>query len=233
MTASRLPSDRAVIEEPSHEADRTVHEAPAVALSIQCQPYAGAGGNDIMWPGTISDISAERILLLLERRFEPRTILSVSLPEIDSCSTSGAIARVTHVERHGDERWLLDCAFLTPIDENQLNTLRDLLKGPPTATETDFVSSVTIEKATVTGVLFQVRYGSSDPIRRKVSRLHVNGSWPLTIGRAMKAWVGSGPRNDAAADVRVNGCYNQNGRWLVDCSFLGAPPDDLLEQLRM
>ena len=102
MTASRIPSDRAVIEEPSHEADRTVHEAPAVALSIQCQPYAGAGGNDIMWPGTISDISAEGILLLLERRFEPRTMLSVSLPEIDSCSTSRAIARVTHVERHGD-----------------------------------------------------------------------------------------------------------------------------------
>src|SRR5262249_32172323 len=148
-------------------------------------------------------------------------------------SASSTIARVTLVERHSDGRWLLDCAFLTPIDEKQLNTLRDALKGPPTATETDSASSITIEKATVTGVLFQVRYGSSDPIRRKVSRLHVNGSWPLTIGQAMKAWVGRGPRDDTAADVRVNGCYNQNGRWLVDCSFLGAPPDDLLEKLRM
>jgi hypothetical protein len=240
MTAPRLPSDTVAIYEPPQEADGRVHEAPA-ALSIQCQPYAARGGNDIMWPGTISDVSAERLVLLLERRFEPQTMLSVSLPEADSCSAlpeadscspSSVIARVTHVERHGDGRWLLDCVFLTPIDEKQLDTLLEAIKGPPTATETDSASSVTIEKATVRRVVFQVRYGSSDPIRRAVGRLHVNGSWPLKIGRAMKAWVGRGPRNESAADVRVNGCYNQNGRWLVDCSFLGAPPDDLLEKLR-
>jgi hypothetical protein len=232
MIASLLHSGTVVTEEPAQEANGRVHEAPAAALSIQCQPYAARGGNDIMWPGTTSDISAERIVLLLGRRFEPQTILSVSLPEIDAFSASSVIARVTRVERNADGRWLLDCAFLTPIDEKQLHTLLEAIKRPPTATETDSASSVTIEKATVRGVLFQVRYGTSDPIRRAVSQLHVNGSWPLTIGRVMKAWVGRGPRNESAADVRVNGCYYQNRRWLVDCSFLGAPPDALLEKLR-
>jgi hypothetical protein len=48
----------------------------------------------------------------------------------------------------------------------------------------------------------------------------------------MKVWVGSGPKNETAADVRVNGCYKQDGIWLIDCYFLGAPPAILLEKLR-
>lgn len=232
MSASPVLSDTAEFEAPKQQADGTVHEAPAAGLSIQCQPYAARGGNDIMWPGTVSDISAERMVLLLERRFEPKTLLSVALPETDHCYGSSLVARVIQVERHGNGRWLLDCEFLTPLDEEQVNTLLEAINRPSPATATDPASSVTIEKATVKGVLFQVRYGSSDPIRRAVSRLHINCSWPLTTGQAMKAWVGSGPRNETSADVRVNGCYNQNGKWLVDCSFLGAPPDVLLEKLR-
>jgi hypothetical protein len=220
-----------VADEPLLEADGRVHEAPADPLSIQCQPYAASGGNDIMWPGTVSEISAERIVLLLKRRFESQTILSLSLPETGACAHSCLIARVMHVEGRGDGCWLVDCVFLTPIEEEQLNTLLQAIKAPPPSIQKVPAPSVMIEKATVTGVLFQVRYGSTDPIRRAVSRLHVNGSWPLTIGRAMKAWVGSGPRNETAADVRVNGCYHQNGKWLVDCSFLGAAPDVLLEKL--
>ncbi|HLN29750.1 MAG TPA: hypothetical protein VK395_18535 [Gemmataceae bacterium] len=38
--------------------------------------------------------------------------------------------------------------------------------------------------------------------------------------------------NETAAAVRVNGCYKQGGSWLIDCYFLGAPPDILLEKLR-
>lgn len=231
MSASCLPSDTVQIEVPPQEAESGVRRTPAAGLAIQCQPFAARGGNDIMWPGTIRELSAARVLLLLERRFEPQTLLSLSLPGSDFCSASCVFARVSRVEPHGDGGWLLDCGFLTPIDEEQLNPLLQALNGALPASQTGS-PAITIEKATIRGVLFQVRYGTSDPIRRAVTRLHVNGSWPLTTGRAMKAWIGGGPANETAADVRVNGCYHQNGRWLVDCSFLGAPPAVLLEKLR-
>jgi hypothetical protein len=48
----------------------------------------------------------------------------------------------------------------------------------------------------------------------------------------MKVWVGNGPVNETAANVRVNGCYKQGGSWLIDCYFLSAPPAILLEKLR-
>jgi hypothetical protein len=232
MTAAPFASEAVRFEVPQQDTDFWVHGTQTAGLSIQCQPLAARGGNDIVWPATIREISAERIVLLLKRRFEPQTHLSLSLPECDFCSTSCVFARVIRVEPLSDGRWVLDCVFITPIAEARLNALLQAINATPPSPEISVPSDVMIEKAIVSGVLFQVRYGSWDPIRRAVTRLHVNGCWPLTTGQAMTAWVGGGPMNETAADVRVNGCYKQNGKWLIDCSFLGAPPAVLLEKLR-
>src|SRR5262245_2164368 len=232
MTPAILASEAAQIAVPPQDGDCWILGAQAASLSIQCQPLAARGSNDIMWPAIIRDVSAERIVLVLQRRFEPQTGLSLSLPEPGFDSTSCVFARVIRVDPLADRRWLVVCTFVTPLTEERLNALLQATKGPPPGPETTLPSDILIEKATVTGVLFQVRYGNRDSIRRAVTRLHVNGRWPLTTGRAMKVWVGGGPRNETAADVRVNGCYKQGGSWLIDCYFLGAPPDILLEKLR-
>jgi hypothetical protein len=230
MTPAILASEAAQSEVSPLDGDCCIL-GETTGLSIQCQPLA-VRGNDIMWPATIRDISEQSIVLVLQRRFEPQTSLSLSLPEPGFDSTSCVFARVSRLEPLGGGRWLHHCTFVTPITEERLHALLQATKASPPGPDASLPSHIIIEKAIITGVLFQVRYGNCDPIRRAVTRLHVNGRWPLTTGQAMEVWVGGGPRNETAADVRVNGCYKQGGHWLIDCYFLGAPPDILLEKLR-
>jgi len=241
MSSATLASEAEQIQTPP-DSDCRVFERHSTELSIQCQPLAARGDNDIMWPATARDLSAGGIGLVLRRRFEPRTGLSLSLPEPGTDSTYTVFVRVVRVEPLPEGRWLLGCSFVTPLTEERLSSLLQAAQAAqappaPPVVETappsdDGPASVTIEKVVVMGVLFQVRHGTHDPIRRKVTRLHVSGRWPLATGRAMKVWVGSGPRNESAADIRVNGCYKQDGRWLIDCYFLGPPPQLLLEKLQ-
>jgi hypothetical protein len=213
-----------------------VFEQPSRHLSIQCQPVASRGDNDIMWPATVRDLSAETIQLVLQRRFEPRTGLSLFLPDPGSDSSYNVFVRVVRVESLDQGRWLLDCAFLTPLTEERLDTLLKLVNGarmtaPGSDMETSLGRNTVIEREVIQGVAFQVRHGNRAPIRRSVTRLYIHGRWPVRTGQAMKVWIGSGPTNESAADIRVNGCYKQDGGWLLDCYFLGAPPATLLEKL--
>ena len=230
---STVSASEAAQAVPPQDPDCCIPGTQPVNVSIQCQPLAARSDNDIMWPAAVRGITAERIVLLLKRRFEPRTGLSLLLPEPGSDSTSSVVARVTRVEFFANGRWLLDCSFVTPLNEEQLSAvlLADKKTAPENTPSTP-PSDIVIEKAIVTGVVFNVRYGSRAPIRRAVTRLHVKGHWPLTPGDAMKVWVGAGPKNDTVANVRVNGCYKQSGSWLIDCFFLGAPPAILLEKLQ-
>jgi hypothetical protein len=214
-----------------------VFEQPSRCLEIQCQPVASRGDNDIMWPATVNHLSAETIKLVLQRRFEPRTALSLFLPDPGSDSSYNVFVRVGRVESPGEGRWLLECAFLAPLSEERLETLLELvnrarLPAPGPDTETSLVPHTVLEREVIQGVLFQVRHGNQAPIRRSVTRLYIYGGWPVRTGQAMKVWIGSGPTNESAADIRVNGCYNQDGGWLLDCYFLGPPPATLLEKLR-
>src|SRR5947209_2475361 len=217
------------------DAGCSVFDQPSRCLSIQCQPVAARGDNDIMWPATVRHLSAETIQLVLERRFEPRTGLSLFLPDPGSDASYNVFVRVGRVESLGEGRWLLDCAFLTPLTEERLDTLLELgnparITAPGPEPETSVGRNTLIEREIIQGVLFQVRHGNREPIRRRVTRLYRNGRWPARTGQAMKVWLGSGPMNESAADIRVNGCYKQDGGWLLDCYFLGAPPAMLLEK---
>ena len=228
MTPAVLASEARAV--PLQNGDWCIPDTQPLSLSIHCQPLAARSDNDIMWPAMVRAISAERVVLLLQRRFEPWTSLSLLLPD-GSGSTSSVVARVTRVEAFAAGGWLIDCSLVASINEEQLNAV---LLADKASQDTPFIppSEILIEKAIVTSVVFKVRYGIRDPIRRAVTRLHVKGHWPIPPGEAMKVWVGAGAKNETVADVRVNGCYKQNGSWLIDCFFLGAPPAILLEKLR-
>jgi len=218
---------------PPQDIECHVFDNKSPGFSIQCQPLAAQRDNDIMWPATVCYISPGRIGLVVQRRFELRTRLSLSLPDSGSDSVSSVFAHVTRVEPHNHHCWFLGCTFDTPLNPERLNVFPRAAKVPATPEPaTGPTSNSKNEKAMVLGVLFQVRYGTCKPIRRVVTRLYVNGRWPPATGRAMKVWVGSGPMNESTANVRVNGCYKQGKGWLIDCYFLGAPPDVFLEKLR-
>ncbi len=236
MIASPLPCQPETSPPPAPPAAYRFLEHAANELAIQCQPLASRGDNDIMWPASVRQISAETVVLVLKRRFEPRTGLSVFLPDPGSEASYNVFVRVIGVEAQDEGSWLLECAFLTPLTEERLASLLDLIgrlrMPPPPDPETGLGPTTRIEPQVLEGVLFQVRHGNEEPIRRPVTRLYMKGTWPVRTGQAMKVWVGSGPINESAALIRANGCYKQDGGWLIDCYFLGAPPAILLEKLR-
>src|SRR5262249_53200555 len=145
MTAAGYATEAAQSDVPTHDSNCCILGPQSAGLSIQCQPLAARGGNDIMWPATVREISAERVAIVLQRRFEPQTSLSLSLPEPDFRSCCSVFARVIRVETLGDQQWLLDCMFVSPITGERLNALRggaDYLPqtgGPKLKTEVTMV----------------------------------------------------------------------------------------------
>jgi hypothetical protein len=89
-----------------------------------CQPIATDSG--IFWPGKVQDISVVGLSLLLERRFEPGTLLAVTLQATaEHCSQTTSV-RVLHdslVTAHPGLRWLVVCAFLRKLTERELQAL--------------------------------------------------------------------------------------------------------------
>ena len=144
-----------------------VFEQPSRCLEIQCQPVASRGDNDIMWPATVRELYADTIQLVLQRRFEPRTGLSLFLPDPGSDSSYNVFVRVGRVESLDQGRWLLDCAFLTPLTEERLETLLELvnrarLTPPSPDTETSLGPPTVIDREVIQGVVFQVRHFQLD-----------------------------------------------------------------------
>lgn len=236
MPAALAPQPEVIKSAPDE--DCRVYERHGSDLLIQCQPLAARGDNDIMWPASVRNISEGGIGLVLKRRFEPRTGLQIHLPDPGSDSTYTVFVRVVHLQQEAEGRWLLGCEFISPLTEERLNSLLELKRAAeaapppkPAPQPEPAVSSASVEKAVIMGVLFQVRYGNTARIRRRVTRLYVTGAWPLPTGKPMRVWAGSGPIDETVANIRVNGCYHQEGGWLIDCYFLGLPPTSLLEKL--
>src|SRR6516164_5602475 len=100
MTAAPRESKTIRMPAPPPDDACQVFEHQSTELVVQCQALAGQGSNDIIWPATVRHISIARIGLVLVRRFEPQTGLSLSLPDSGSDSVSSVFARVSHVESY-------------------------------------------------------------------------------------------------------------------------------------
>ena len=88
---------------------------------LACLPLIAAIADDLetIWPGKIRDASAGGIGLILKRRFEPGTVLSVELvakPE----GRRSFLARVIHVTPDRKGRWIIGCAFAKPISQQEV-----------------------------------------------------------------------------------------------------------------
>jgi hypothetical protein len=89
-----------------------------------CQPVATESG--VFCPGKIQDISVVGLSLLLDRRFEPGTLLAVTLqstPERCSQTTLVRVLQETVVTADPSLRWLLGCAFTRKLTEQELQAL--------------------------------------------------------------------------------------------------------------
>jgi CheY-like chemotaxis protein len=95
-------------------------------LKNSCQLVGRLGAGE-SWPGIVRNLSAGGLQVLLQRRYEPGTILAVEIPPPDGDDSATArrlLARVVRVMHEPDGQWALGCSFMDGLDDNEL---RDLL----------------------------------------------------------------------------------------------------------
>ncbi len=75
------------------------------------------------WQATVRDLSVGGMGLLLSRRFEPGTVLTIELQSSDQSQTHSLQMHVTHVKRAGHGRWFVGAAFADKLGKEALRKL--------------------------------------------------------------------------------------------------------------
>jgi hypothetical protein len=88
-------------------------------LRASCEPLAARGKTGTEWQGLVKDVSRSGLGLLLDRRFEVGTVLTIDLPLDPHCSYM-VLARVAHATAQPEGDWLVGCVLLDPAAGEQL-----------------------------------------------------------------------------------------------------------------
>jgi hypothetical protein len=88
-----------------------------------CQPYTQEK-DELWWPAQIRDISAGGVGLLMTRRFEPGTILSIELATGIESPARQLLVRVKHASTRNGQGWVVGCEFFAPLSDDDLSALR-------------------------------------------------------------------------------------------------------------
>jgi hypothetical protein len=75
------------------------------------------------WWGRLRNISSAGLAVRLSRPFEPRTMLIIELTDKAKRRTYFFPVRVVHATAEGNRLWLIGCAFLRPLSENEVQGL--------------------------------------------------------------------------------------------------------------
>jgi hypothetical protein len=86
-----------------------------------CRPITGHR-NDT-WSAMVRDLSTGGVGIVVNRRFEPGTLLSVELQDAEQTTNRILLVRVVRATREPDDRWLLGCAFTTKLTDADLLAL--------------------------------------------------------------------------------------------------------------
>ncbi len=79
-----------------------------------------AGVDERGWSAQIQDISRGGLNLLVDRSFEPGSLLKVEVQSSDNVIPNILIARVVRVVSKSQDKWALGCAFVKEISEADL-----------------------------------------------------------------------------------------------------------------
>jgi hypothetical protein len=111
------------VETPAGRERRVRVRYPAARESM-CQP--GEGRLDqVWWLARITDMSTTGIALVLgqvRQRFPAGTMLTVELQNWSGDTSRTLPTRVIHMTPHPDGGWIMGCAFVNPLSEEELKT---------------------------------------------------------------------------------------------------------------
>jgi hypothetical protein len=116
-TVSRT-SDRPA---PPRAAERRATVRYAMDADTSCSPLASRVEGPA-WAARVRDISRNGLGLVLNRRFEPGTVITVDLPFGEGCSRL-LLARVVHSVAGPGGGWIVGCKLVSPLTGDELALL--------------------------------------------------------------------------------------------------------------
>ncbi len=87
--------------------------------SLNCTERAG----EVRWPARLRSLSADGLYLLVSRRFEPGSLLSVDLQSRNGQSSCTLYVRVVRVAREPSGDWAIGCWLVTKLSASEAETL--------------------------------------------------------------------------------------------------------------
>jgi serine/threonine protein kinase len=108
----------------SHGKERRVSVRYPYSMGTVCNvdlSTTAAMTEDFFWPAIVRDLSEHGIGLLLARRFEQGTVLSVELPK--KKEASARLIKVTRVSPEKLGHWVLGCEFVEHLAQDELAEL--------------------------------------------------------------------------------------------------------------
>jgi hypothetical protein len=208
-TMSAKLASTAVVQDDCRAVERHHCEVPTT-----CQPPSAWRKDP--WPATIRNISTGGMCLSLNRRFERGSGLAIELPADDG-TTSTVLARVKYVNSDPDGGWLLGCSFISELSDEEVEQV--LVNDPLHQSTTGDTALVSPVPLIISGVLFQARTSTGEPLRWFVKRLDLSVSWPLPVGKTVALSVGISGARVAPIPMRVRECRVFGSCWVVECDF--------------
>jgi hypothetical protein len=215
-----------------------VRERHACGLKTSCQPIAARGDKDMLWPAILRDLSVLGVGLVLGRRFERGAGLAIEIPETESQPGDTLLAKVTHTTALPEGRWLLGCAFVSELSEEELTRLLELARAQnapaqpeAAATQEDGLAAANENPSRavlIPGINFEGTSNFGRVAQVPIRRLYLSGSWPVPPGTVLKIKVANPPHNLPGVKIKVNSCALRDGRWTLNYTFVERPSADLM-----
>jgi hypothetical protein len=95
------------------------------AQAVSCQDIASSTADEAetAWSGRLREISLGGLSFLLNRRFDPGTLLIIELSDKAKGRARAFLVRVVHATLEKETRWIIGCKFVSPLNEEELQTL--------------------------------------------------------------------------------------------------------------
>jgi hypothetical protein len=107
------------------QTDRLAWVRLPTAQAVSCQAIASSTADEAetAWLGRLREISLSGLSLLLNRRFDPGTLLIIELSDKAQGRVRAVRVRVVHSISETQTRWIMVCKFVSPLNEEELQTL--------------------------------------------------------------------------------------------------------------
>lgn len=192
-------------------------------VPVNCHPPTSWGGREIKWQARLTNVSSGGLNLILRRRFEPGTGLSIDVPEIEGVASRTILARVLHVRRDRDRggMWQLGCSFVGELSDEELAALQRVAAAQEG--EAPAKGETSTQGTHIYGVYFRGMLPDGGFIDRYIRVLNVGKNWPVPTGRMLGLRF-RGPNGETpVVRVEVVSCQSTSQGWILDCTFVGAP----------